>query len=248
MQRFARVLAVIAGFLAIFTPVAAMSDEILVFAASSLREAMIEVGVGYTEVTGIEVVLVSAASSAIARQVASGAPADVALLADERWANWLIEEGALNASNTFASNRLVLVSAQPLGITDAGDIVPMLGDERLAMGLLDAVPAGDYGRAALTQLGLWKAIEPQIVQSPNVRAALRLVQRGEALMGIGYVSDLVAFPDLFALYEFGMDAPPVAIYSGAGLTQQGSDFMSYLQDAEGQRALQNWGFLPPPAE
>lgn len=227
------------------TPNLAKADQITAFAASSLRDALGEIAQSFEAETGVEVVLVFAGSSAIARQVAQGAPADVVLLADETWAQWLVDEEALTDPQVFATNRLVLVSARPLAILQADDIPLALQNERLAMALVDAVPAGRYGRDALMQLGLWEQIEPQVVQAPNVRAALRLVERGEAVMGIGYVSDLVALPDLYALFEFGMDAPPVAVYSGGAVTSQGTDFMTYIQARAGQSILHQWGFLPP---
>lgn len=222
------------------------ADEITVFAAASLRDALGEVAIAYQEATQMEVVLVFAASSSIARQVAQGAPADAVLLADEAWADWLMENGAIEAAQVFASNQLVLMSAQDINVATAGDIAIALGDERLAMAQVDAVPAGRYGRAALEELGLWDALSPKVVQAANVRAALRLVERGDALMGIGYTSDLVALSGLHPLFEFGIDAPPVAQYSGAVITAQGADFMTYILGDTGQTILGDWGFLPPP--
>lgn len=215
------------------------------FAASSLQDAVGEISADFGAATGAEVTLVFAASSTIARQVAEGAPADVVLLADEAWADWLVEQGALAGVAPFAANRLVLVSAEPVPLTDAAGIPAALGADFLALALVDTVPAGRYAKAALEDLGLWQPLEPQVVQAANVRAALRFVQTGEALMGIGYTSDLVALPELYALYEFGLDAAPVAVYSGGAVTARGDDFMDFLQEDAGQSVLRNWGFLPP---
>lgn len=222
------------------------AEDITVFAASSLRDAVVEIAEAYESTTRSEVTLVFAASSAIARQVAQGAPADVVLLADELWGQWLLDQGALDLVEPFAANRLVLVSAEDLPVASPGDIASVLGDGLLAMAQTEAVPAGRYGKAALERLGLWNSLQPHVVQSANVRAALRLVERGEARMGVGYVSDLIALPDLYALYEFDAETAPVAVYFGGKITAQGSDFMYFIQGDAGQNVLSDWGFLPPP--
>ena len=211
--------------------------------SNGIRDALGDVAQTYEAEGGGSVTLVFAASSAIARQVDRGAPADVVLLADADWAAWLVQRGAVDTVVPFAGNRLVLVGRQadPFEIDD---LPTRLGDGFLATAQVDAVPAGRYAKAALDAAGLWDTLAPRTVQAANVRAALRFVQRGEAPFGIGYASDLVALPDLAALYVFPADSHPAIVYSGASMTAQGSDFMDYLLEPDAQGTLSHWGFLP----
>ncbi len=217
-------------------------DTITVFAASSLRDALGDVAKLYKAETGTDVVLVFAATSAIARQVAGAAPADVVLLADQDWADWLVAQGTVAHVTAFAGNQLVLIGRDQTPIDDAQNIEAALGDGVLAMAQVDAVPAGRYGKAALVSLGMWDSVAARVVQAANVRAALRFVERGEAPLGIGYASDLVALPALTQVYAFAPDTHPDIIYSGAQVTPKGADFMAYLQSVVAQDTLAQWGF------
>jgi molybdate transport system substrate-binding protein len=217
-------------------------DTITVFAAASLRDAVGEVALQYTAETGTDVVLVFAATSAIARQVAGGAPADVALLADQDWANWLVAQGTVAQVTAFVGNQLVLIGRDHAPIANPQEIEAALGDGVLAMAQVDAVPAGRYGMAALVSLGLWDSVAARVVQAANVRAALRFVELGEAPLGIGYASDLVALPALTQVYEFAPDTHPYIIYSAAQVTPKGAEFMAYLQSVAAQDTLVQWGF------
>ena len=237
---------VLAVFIVAFAQ-GARGQDITVFAAASLRDALGDVEVAYEAANGGDVTLVFAASSAIARQVARGAPADVVLLADTQWSDWLVADGALEAAMPFAGNRLVLLSTEDAAI-DIEDLPKALGDGVLAMAQVDAVPAGRYGKSALEALGLWEDIAPQVVQAANVRAALRFVQRGEAPFGIGYASDLRALGDLTLAYEFAADTHAPIVYSGGSVTPQGAEFMTYLQSAPAQAVLADWGFPPLEAQ
>lgn len=234
--------------LVVVTPQVVFGDTITVFAASSLRDAVSDIATEFEAATGSETVLVFAASSSIARQVARGAPADVVLLADQEWADWLVAQQAVETISPFAGNRLVLIGGGENTLTDAGEIRAFLGDGRLAMAQVDAVPAGRYGKAALMSLGLWGDLEPHVVQAANVRAALRFVERTEAPLGVGYGSDLVALPDLFEIYAFAPDTHPIILYSGAQVTPQGAEFMTFIQSIAAQETLARWGFLPLDAQ
>ncbi|MCF2869828.1 molybdate ABC transporter substrate-binding protein [Octadecabacter sp. G9-8] len=244
MKRIPRRALWIAGF-CIGVPCSVTADDITVFAASSLRDALGTVAAEYEAETDVTVTLVFAASSAIARQVAQGAPADVVLLADQAWGHWLIDEGIVQKVDPFASNRLVMVARDQIQV-DRQNLAQIIGDNLVAMAQVDAVPAGRYARAGLVSLGVWDRIEQQVVQAANVRAALRFVQRGEVRFGVGYASDLVALPDLVEIYAFAPDTHEMILYSGAHLTQQGNDFMIYLQSVTAQDILGDWGFAPLP--
>jgi len=222
----------------------ARADTVTVFAASSLHDALSAIAQAYEDETGAQMTLVFAASSAVARQVAQGAPADVVLLADVAWAQWLVEDGAVASLAPIAGNRLVLLGRDVAPIATPDALVAALGDGVLAMAQVDAVPAGRYGKAALQALGLWTQLEPRVVQAANVRAALLFVQRGEAPLAVGYASDLVAFPDLSKVYAFAADTHAPIVYSGGALSQQGVDFMTHILGKTGQAILADWGFLP----
>ena len=223
------------------------ADEVKIFAAASLRDAAQELSAQYSAQTGEETVLVFAASSAIARQIANGAPANVALLADQEWADWLVEQGVVSDVAPFAGNRLVLISADGTRFDDIAEFPATLGSDVLAMAQTETVPAGRYGKAALETASLWDVLSPQIVQAANVRAALRFVERGEAPFGIGYASDLVALPNLNEAYSFAPDSHAPIVYVAAQTTPEGADFMTFLQSDVAQAILQVWGFSPASA-
>lgn len=234
-------------FFAVVSLQTVRADTMTIFAASSLTEAVGEIAENYEDKTGVSATLVFAASSAIARQVAQGAPADVVLLADDAWADWLVDEGAVAAVSVFAGNRLVMIGQDPAPLASLGGLAAGLDGRVIAMASVDAVPAGRYGRAALSSLGLWSDVSGAVVQAANVRAALRFVVSGEALYAIGYASDLVAYPDLYEVYAFAPDTHPPILYSGAHVTNQGIDFMTYLQSDTAQAVLSDWGFAPAPS-
>lgn len=247
LQRHAvawRVSQCLSGLAVSMMPQVVASDTVTIFAASSLRDALGDIAASYENSTGDEIVLVFAATSAVARQVAQGAPADVVLFADQAWADWVVEQGRVDTVRPFAGNQLVLVGRGQAAITDPAQILSALGDGRLAMAQVDAIPAGRYGKAALQSLNLWDAVSPHAVQAANVRAALRFVERGEADFGIGYASDLIALPSLSQVYAFAPDSHPAIVYSGADITPIGADFMDYLLTDDAQDSLFDWGFVP----
>lgn len=223
----------------------ARAEGVTVFAASSLRDAVENIAQQHETATGTTVTTVYAASSALARQIAQGAPADVVLLADRDWADWLVTQDAITKVQTFASNRLVLISGDGQVIDDITTLPQILGEQVLAMAQIEAVPAGRYGRAVLGELGLWGQLEARVVQAANVRAALRFVERGEAPFGIGYASDLTALPGLTESFRFDPATHRAIAYSGAAVTEAGRPFMARVMSMSGQGILSKWGFLPP---
>ncbi|SLN49060.1 molybdate ABC transporter substrate-binding protein [Pseudooctadecabacter jejudonensis] len=225
---------------------AVRADDVTVFAAASLRDAVGEVTQVYEAETGGSLRPVFAASSAVARQVAQGAPADVVLLADAEWASWLAANAEVRAGRVFAGNALVLITSQNGVLDDINTLPDAIGDGVLAMAEVTSVPAGRYGQAALQALGLWDALAPRAVQAANVRAALRFVERGEAAYGIGYASDLVALPKLTVAYAFDAGTHPAITYHALTLTPAGTAFVDVLMSENGQSALRTWGFTPPP--
>ncbi|MEL6839470.1 MAG: molybdate ABC transporter substrate-binding protein [Pseudomonadota bacterium] len=220
--------------------------EVVVFAAASLKEPVDEIAASFDNV-----VVSYGGSGMMARQVSLGAPADVVLLANDQWMDVLIaEEYVLPDSVTdFASNRLVMV-----GQADAADvaletdaILTALDGGRIALGLTEAVPAGIYAKAALQSLGLWDAVAAQLAEVDNVRAALTLVARGQAPLGIVYASDLRVTDQVRQVALFPADSHPTIRYQGAlttGAAPEAAEFLSILNGDIGQMYLADAGFLP----
>ncbi|MEE4015321.1 molybdate ABC transporter substrate-binding protein [Roseibium sp. FZY0029] len=233
-------------------PTVAAADQITVFAAASLADALNEIEQRFEAATGHDLVISLAGSSALARQIQQGAPADIFISANPDWMDVLEKDGLLKPDSRFdlLNNALVLIAhgreAQPLDMTDL-DLAGLLGDNRLAMALVDAVPAGIYGKAALQNLGLWDAAEPRIAQSDNVRSALALVATGEAPYGIVYATDAVAEDNVTVVGTFPADSHPPIVYPVADLANRDgsaeAEFLTYLQGPEAREAFERQGFV-----
>ena len=196
---------------------------LVVLAASSLQEALDAAADGWARRGHPRPVLAFAASSALARQIERGAPADLFLSADEQWMDAAEAAGALRPGTRrdLLTNRIVLVapasSAAQAGLPDAAGLVAALGNSRLAMADPDAVPAGKYGKAALEHLGLWVAVSGKLAWAENVRAALTLVESGEAPLGIVYATDARASRSVRVVGTFPASShPPIRRASNAG--------------------------------
>lgn len=229
---------------------------LVVFAAASLKDAMDDAAAAYRAQTGQPVQVAYAASAALARQVEQGAPADVFVSADVAWMDWLQARGLVDpASRTdLLGNTLVLVApaasgAQPLELTPATDLLPLLGERgRLAMGLPTSVPAGNYAKAAFETLGMWPALAPRVAETENVRAALLLVARGEMPLGVVYASDATAEPRVKVLATFPGDAHPPIVYSVARVAGDAPPdaamaFIAWLQSDAADAIFRRHGFL-----
>ncbi|MCT4683263.1 MAG: molybdate ABC transporter substrate-binding protein [Roseicyclus sp.] len=202
-----------------------------VHAAASLRGALDEVATLWEDQPGDTLTLVSAGSSALARQIAAGAPGDVFVSANTAWMDVLEEGGHLRAGSRveLLTNRLVVIA--PAGGDAPLDLAALpdrLGSGRLALALTEAVPAGIYARQALTALGLWEAVAPRVVEADNVRAALALVASGAAPLGIVYATDAIAEPRVAVLAHLPAGSHDPIRYPAAALSQG---------DAEGAAAL-----------
>jgi molybdate transport system substrate-binding protein len=232
---------------------AALAD-VTVFAAASLKTALDEIAAGWTEATGERVAVAYGGSSALARQIADGAPADIFLSASVEWMDDLAGKGLIqpDTRRDLLGNRLVLVAAQDTGpvALDAGlDLTGLLAGGKLSMALVDSVPAGQYGKAALESLGLWDGVRDSVVQAENVRAALHLVALCEAPLGIVYASDVVAEPGVSVLGTFPEDSHQPIVYPGA-LTVTAAPgagaFLDHLRTAGAAEVFVANGFIPLP--
>jgi molybdate transport system substrate-binding protein len=197
----------------------AQDRGLFVFAAISLREAMDEIGKAWSRTSGKTEPRASyAASGALARQIENGAPADIFVSADIDWMDHLERRGLIRPGTRAAllGNRLVMIAAKDstaqVRLERGLDLTPLLGRGRLAMATIDTVPAGRYGKAALENLGMWRAVENRVAQADNVRAAMAFVARGDAPLGIVYATDAAADPTVKVVALFPADSHPPIVY------------------------------------
>lgn len=233
-------------------PATAQAKGPLVLAAASLQEAMTAVADAYAATGQPHPVLSFAASSALARQIEAGAPADLFVSADTTWMDHVAAKGLVRAGTRapLLTNRLVLVApaAQPLRLSIARGfpLAAALGRGRLALADPDSVPAGRYGRAALTSLGVWTAVAPRVARAENVRAALAFVSRGEARAGIVYATDARADPRVRIVGVFPAASHPPITYPIAQLARSinpgAARFRTFLLSRGGQAIFARYGF------
>lgn len=219
-----------------------------VLAAASLQEAMTQAADTWARGGHPRPVLSFAASSALARQVQAGAPADLFVSADEEWMD-VLDRGGLLAPGTradLAGNRLVVVAPRTWrGRLTRPDLARVLARGPVAMADPGAVPAGRYGQAALSRLGAWGAIAPHVVRAENVRAALALVERGAAPFGVVYLTDARASTMVRVAGLFPADSHPPIRYPVARLKRGGAaaeGFRRWLLSAQGQAVFRRYGF------
>ena len=214
------------AFAALVASVAApaLADEVVVFAAASLKNALDAVAADYEAATGNTVTISYGGSNALAKQIIEGAPADIFVSAAETWMDKVEKAGlVVDGSRTdLLGNTLVLVAygkdAAPVEIGPGFDLAGLLGDGKLSMAMVESVPAGQYGKEALETLGIWAAVAPAVAQSENVRAALALVSAGEAPFGIVYASDVLSAGNVTVVGTFPADSHKPIVYPGALLT------------------------------
>lgn len=242
--------AAVAALLAVSAP--ARAGDVTVFAAASLKDAMDDVADLWAETTDHTAKVALAGSSTLARQIQQGAPVDVFISANTAWMDRLEADGLIVAERRvdLLRNTLVLVGHghgdDAVDLSDPAALPARLGDGRLAMALVEAVPAGIYGKAALQSLGLWRTLEPRVAQADNVRAALALVSTGEAPLGIVYGTDAAADDSVSVLATFPEDSHPPIVYPAAPLADStnalADRFVDFLQGPEARSAFERQGF------
>lgn len=231
---------------------AADDGPLLVFAAASLKESMDEAADAYSASGASQVQVSYAASSALARQVDQGAPADVFVSADLAWMDWLAERRLIDPGSRreLLGNALVLVApadAVPVPVDLAGpELLTRLGDGRIALALVDSVPAGRYARQAFESLGMWEALAPRTAEADSVRAALMLVARGEAPLGVVYASDALAEPRVRVVATFPAGSHSPVVYPVARVAASRHDdaagFVAWLGSPEASAIFRRHGF------
>ncbi|MXN51042.1 molybdate ABC transporter substrate-binding protein [Shinella sp. AETb1-6] len=219
------------------------AEKVTVFAAASLKNALDAANAAWQAETGNETTVSYAASSALAKQIEAAAPADLFISADLAWMDYVAEKKLIKdeTRSNLLGNRIVLVApkdaAKAVDIKEGFDLAGLVGDGKLAMGAVDSVPAGKYGKAALEKLGVWPSVESKVAGAESVRAALALVSRGEAPYGIVYETDAAADPGVAIVGTFPEDSHPPIIYPVAILAESRSPAAAaYLDFLKSEKA------------
>ena len=234
------------------SPAAAEDKTITVFAAASMKNALDEVDAAYTAKTGIGFSVSYAASSVLAKQIEQVAPADVFVSADTDWMDYAISKKTINEPSrvNLLGNSIVLIAPKDskidnVTITQGFDLARLAGDGKIATGDVKSVPAGKYAKAALEKLGAWQAAEPKFAMAESVRAALTLVARGEATLGIVYSTDAKVDPSVKIVGTFPADSHPAIIYPVAATTTAKagtSDYLAFLRSSAAKTIFEKYGF------
>jgi molybdate transport system substrate-binding protein len=219
------------------------AEKVTIFAAASLKNALDAANAEWAKESGKEAVASYAASSALAKQIEGGAPADIFISADLDWMDYVAKKNLIKSDtrSNLLGNSIVLVAAKdkakPVDIKQGFDLATLLGDGKLAMGEVKSVPAGKYGKTALEKLGVWSSVESKVAGAESVRAALALVSRGEAPYGIVYQTDVSADPGVAAVGTFPADSHPPIIYPVAILAEsKNADAAAYLDFLKSEKA------------
>ncbi|MGO4705622.1 molybdate ABC transporter substrate-binding protein [Microvirga sp. 2MCAF38] len=230
----------------------AQGQDVVIFAAASLKNALDDIGSAWERDTGKKISISYAASNTLAKQIEAGAPADIFFSADLDWMDYLVKKDLIETKSrsSLLGNRIVLIAPKDskanLSLQPGLDLAKALEGGRLAMGNVDAVPAGKYGKAALEKLGAWDGVKDKVAQAESVRAALLLVSRGEAPLGIVYQTDAAADPNVKIVAAFPEDSYPPIIYPVA-VTKASSNadagaFLAFLRSAKAKPLFEKQGF------
>ncbi|MGO9545958.1 MAG: molybdate ABC transporter substrate-binding protein [Rhodomicrobium sp.] len=227
------------------------SGPVIVFAAASMKNALDAIAAAWHKETGNTAKISYAASSTLAKQIDAGAPAQIFISADPDWMNYVENKGLIvpGSRANLLGNKLVLIAPKDSTITldlKAGaDLATALGGGRLAIGIVNSVPAGMYGKAALESLGIWNGVAGKLAQAESVRAALLLVSRGEAPLGVVYRTDAAADPSVKIVAEFPASSHPPIIYPIALTVKAGAAgaaFLAYIKSAKAAPMFEAQGF------
>jgi molybdate transport system substrate-binding protein len=234
------------------SPASAQDKTITIFAAASMKNALDDINAAFTRQTGIKTVTSYAASSALMKQIENGAPADVFASADLEWMDYGSQKKAIKDDTcvNLLGNRLVLVTPKDskIGNVEIGpgfDLAKLAGDGRITTGDVRSVPAGKYAKAALEKLGSWTAAEPKFAMAESVRAALALVARGEAVLGIVYSTDAKVEPNVRVVGTFPADSHPAIVYPvtlTAAAKLDAAQYLAFLRSQTSKDIFDKYGF------
>jgi molybdate transport system substrate-binding protein len=230
----------------------AQGDDIVVFAAASLTEALDAIHAEWQKETGKKATIIYAASSVLAKQIEQDAPAQMFISADVDWMDYVEQRKLIKPESrvNLLGNRIVLIArkdkAQPIEIRQGFDLAKLVGRGHLALANVDSVPAGKYAKAALEKLDVWLSVADKLAQSADVRAALLRVSRGQVPVGIVYQTDAASDQNVTIIGTFPDNTHPAIVYPIA-LTTKASNpdaaaFYAYLRGAKATEVFQAQGF------
>jgi molybdate transport system substrate-binding protein len=234
------------------SPAAAEDKTLTVFAAASMKNALDDIDAAFTAKTGVKVSASYAASSTLAKQIEQGAPADIFVSADTDWMDYAVSKKNIDEATrvNLLGNSIVLIAPKDSKIDNVTigqgfDLAKLAGDGKIATGDVKSVPVGKYAKAALEKLGAWQAAEPKFAMAESVRAALLLVARGEATLGIVYSTDAKVEPGVKIVGTFPADSHPAIIYPVAAVAAakpEAKEYLDYLHSAAAKAVLEKYGF------
>jgi molybdate transport system substrate-binding protein len=234
------------------TPALAQDKNLTVFAAASMKNALDDIDAAYTAKSGVKIAASYAASSALAKQIEQGAPADIFASADTDWMDYAINKKNINEPTrvNLLGNSIVLIAPKDSKIENVAigsgfDLAKLAGDGKIATGDVKAVPVGKYAKAALEKLGAWQLAEPKFAMAESVRAALTLVARGEAALGIVYSTDAKVEPGVKIVGIFPEDSHPPIIYPVAATATaktEAADYLAFLRTSAAKAIFEKYGF------
>jgi molybdate transport system substrate-binding protein len=235
-----------------WSPALAQDKNLTVFAAASMKNALDDVNAAYTAKSGVKVAASYAASSTLAKQIEQGAPADVFVSADTDWMDYAISKKNINEPTrvNLLGNSIVLIAPKDSKIDNVSigpgfDLAKLAGDGKIATGDVKSVPVGKYAQAALEKLGAWQAAAPKFAMAESVRAALALVARGEAVLGIVYSTDAKVEPGVKVVGTFPADSHPPIIYPVAATATakpDATDYLAFLKTSAAKTIFEKYGF------
>jgi molybdate transport system substrate-binding protein len=250
LVKIAFALAVVGGLIS--PPAFAEEKGLTVFAAASMKNALDDIDAVYTAKTGVKVIASYAASSVLAKQIDQGAPADIFLSADTDWMDYATRQKTIKPETrtSLLGNSIVLIapkdsSIDKVSIAPGFDLAKLAGTGRIATGDVSSVPVGKYAKAALEKLGAWDAVAPKFAMAESVRAALTLVARGEAVLGIVYATDAKVEPGVKIVGTFPADFHPPIIYPVAATTSAGAgaaSYLDFLRTSAAKAVFEKYGF------
>ena len=233
-------------------PALAQDKGLIVFAAASMKNALDDIDAAFTAKTGVKVTASYAASSTLAKQIEQGAPADIFVSADTDWMDYATAKKNINESTrvNLLGNSIVLIAPKDSKIDNVTigqgfDLAKLAGDGKITTADVKSVPVGKYAKASLEKLGAWSAAEPKFAMTENVRAALALVARGEAALGIVYSTDAKVEPGVKIIGTFPADSHPPIIYPVAATATakaEAADYLAFLRSSAAKTVFEKYGF------
>jgi molybdate transport system substrate-binding protein len=233
-------------------PARAQDVTLTAFIAASMKNAVDDINAAFNKATGIKVVSSYAASSALAKQIEQGAPADLFASADLEWMDYAAQKKLIKDDTrvNLLGNKLVLIAPKDskldqVAVGPGFDLARLAGDGRIAVADVRAVPAGKYAKAALEKLGAWNAAAPKLAMAENVRAALLLVGRGEAPVGIVYETDAKVEPNVKIIGYFSEDSHPPIIYPvalTANAKPEAARYLAFMRSNTAKMIFETYGF------